>query len=162
MHALMLAQLIANCHKRIMEGDYPTTPPFSTEQLEDAVAELDKQNAAMRETVERLTRERDALLAKLPTPEPTNIYYMRDDHTFRRKLPLNLERAVSALREEFDAGATYGMLCGTGALRGTHVHAGAKETWPKFEREARAWLPHAIDAAIAAGASGKPPPEQGR
>jgi hypothetical protein len=39
----MLDRLITNCHARIIEGDCPKSPPFPTEQLEEAVAELDKQ-----------------------------------------------------------------------------------------------------------------------
>jgi chromosome segregation ATPase len=76
MHPLMLKQLIATCHQRIMEGDHPTVPPFPTEQLEDAVAELDKKIVMLKQPTEKdvlqmleraaariaeLERERDAL-----------------------------------------------------------------------------------------------------
>jgi len=69
-------------------------------------------------------------------------WYMRDNHTFRR-LPVDVEGAVSVLKEEIDGGNTYGMLCGHGEdghhLR-TNVHARSAAEWPAFEAAAREWL----------------------
>lgn len=39
-----------------------------------------------------------------------NIYYMRDNHTFRN-VGTDPETAKQAIREEFEDGYTYGMLC---------------------------------------------------
>ena len=83
-------------------------------------------------------------------PQEVKCWYMRDDHTFRA-LPLDVEAALEAMREERDAGNTYGMLCGhpSGVLP-TVVLARAAAHWAAFEDKARPWL----EAAIAAS---KPP-----
>lgn len=75
------------------------------------------------------------------------IWYMRDNHTFRA-LPLDVDGALAAMREERDAGQTYGMLCGIpyGVIRGV-VHAYSAEEWPAFEAEARPWLESAVGKA---------------
>ena len=40
MHELMLKEVVACCRQRLSEGDCPTRPAFSVEQLEDAVVQL--------------------------------------------------------------------------------------------------------------------------
>ena len=77
-------------------------------------------------------------------PQPVRIWYMRDNHTFRA-LPLDVEDALAAMREERDAGQTYGMLCGRpdGVVLGP-VHARTAAEWPAFEAAARPWLETAV------------------
>jgi len=76
--------------------------------------------------------------------QPVRIWYMRENHTFCR-LPLDVDRAVSVMRGEINAGSTYGMLCGhpTGVVPGV-VHAQTAAEWPTFEVAARAWLETAV------------------
>ena len=77
-------------------------------------------------------------------PEPISIWYMRDNHTFR-KLPLNVEGALETMREERDRGAVYGMLCGwPGASVPGQVHARSAADWPVFEAAARLWLENVV------------------
>lgn len=69
-----------------------------------------------------------------------NLYYMRDNHTFR-KLPHDESDAISIIREEFEAGWTHGMLCSKiSCATDTVVHARGMEDWDRFEAEARIWL----------------------
>ena len=77
-------------------------------------------------------------------PRPVWISYMRDNHTFRA-LPLDVEAALAVMREERDAGNTYGMLCGSpeGVVPGP-VHARSDLDWPAFEDAARPWLETAV------------------
>ena len=77
-------------------------------------------------------------------PQPVRAWYMRDNHTFR-PLPLDVEGALAVMREELDAGNTYGMLCGrpTGVVPAP-VHAGTAAEWPAFEAAARPWLENAV------------------
>ena len=57
--------------------------------------------------VESLWARIDAALAgKLPEP----VYYMRDNHTFRR-LSNDVDTAITEIEAELDAGWTSGMLC---------------------------------------------------
>lgn len=80
-------------------------------------------------------------------PKEVGAWYMRDDHTFR-PLPLDVERAVSALREERDLRNLYGMLCGSpDGVVPAPVHARDLEKWPEFEAEAREWLVKAVRAS---------------
>jgi hypothetical protein len=77
-------------------------------------------------------------------PQPVRCWYMRDNHTFRA-LPLDVEAALAVMREERDAGQTYGMLCGR--PRGVvpePVHARTAWEWPAFEDAARPWLETAV------------------
>lgn len=56
-----------------------------------------------------------------------NLYYMRDNHTFRA-LPLNIEGALSAIREEFGDGYTHGSLMCKDVPNGyLHAHGDLKE-----------------------------------
>lgn len=83
-------------------------------------------------------------------PQEVRCWYMRDNHTFRA-LPLDVDAALAAMREERDAGSTYGMLCGRpDGVVPPVVHARNAAEWPAFEAKARPWL----DAAVAAS---KPP-----
>lgn len=78
------------------------------------------------------------------------LYYMRDDHLFR-PLPLDVEQAVAAVREEFAAGQTCGMLCskslpctpfGTEGEPDPHAHGGS---FAEFEPQVRAWMAYALN-----------------
>lgn len=77
-------------------------------------------------------------------PQPVCCWYMRDNHTFRA-LPLDVDAALAVMREERDAGQTYGMLCGRpdGVVPDV-VHAGSAAEWPTFEAAARSWLETAV------------------
>ena len=77
-------------------------------------------------------------------PEPVRCWYMRDNHTFRA-LPLDVDAALAVMREERDAGNTYGMLCGrpNGVAPGP-VHARTAAEWSAFENAARPWLEAAV------------------
>ena len=81
-----------------------------------------------------INRERDEYLSRVTA------YYMRGNHTFR-SLPLDVEAALAVMRDERDAGQTYGMLCGrpNGVVPGP-VHASTAAEWPAFEDAARPWL----------------------
>ena len=81
-----------------------------------------------------INRERDEYLSRVTA------YYMRSNHTFRA-LPLDVEAALVVMRDERDAGQTYGMLCGRprGVVPGP-VHASSAAEWPDFEDAARPWL----------------------
>lgn len=57
MHVLMLKEVIACCRRRQTEGDCPTGPAFSVEQLEDAVVQL----------ADRLHEAEGRLLAAAPS-----------------------------------------------------------------------------------------------
>lgn len=76
------------------------------------------------------------------------LYYMRDNNSFR-ELPENVERAIEALREEWDAGNTGGMLCSK--RKAGVVHApivnfrDREEVWREFEKEAREWLTQQVN-----------------
>ena len=75
------------------------------------------------------------------------LWYMRDNHTFRR-LPANVDDAMAILRDEFDAGETYGMLCTKqGPMAGKNEHA--RKDWGDFEPRARRWLLAAMQPTAA-------------
>jgi hypothetical protein len=78
-------------------------------------------------------------------PMPVRAWYMRDNHTFRA-LPLDVEAALAVMREERDAGNTYGMLCGKpeGGVVPGPIHARTVAEWPAFEAAARPWLETAV------------------
>jgi hypothetical protein len=78
------------------------------------------------------------------------LYYMRDNHTFRL-LPLDVEQAISVLRDEFDERYTYGMLCSksfTAADGYEPCHA--RQDFAEFEPRARQWLTRWINFKSAA------------
>ena len=76
--------------------------------------------------------------------QPVRFWYMRDNHTFRA-LPLDVDSALSVMREERDAGHTYGMLCGgPDGVVPVPVHARTAAEWPVFEDAARPWLETAV------------------
>ena len=77
-------------------------------------------------------------------PQPVACWYMRDNHTLV-KLPLDVNTALSILRQERDAGQTYGMLCGhpIGVVP-KPIHAGTTAEWATFEEAAKQWLETAI------------------
>lgn len=77
-------------------------------------------------------------------PQPVRCWYMRDNHTFRA-LPLDVEAALVVMREERDAGHTYGMLCGRPhSVVHEPVHARTAMEWHAFEDAARPWLEAAV------------------
>jgi hypothetical protein len=77
-------------------------------------------------------------------PKAVQVWYMRDDHMFR-PLPLDVEAALAVMREERDAGQTYGMLCGRpDGVVPRPVHARTAAEWPAFEAAARPWLETAV------------------
>lgn len=51
MHELMLREVVKRCRQRESEGDRPTEPAFSVEQLEDAVNQLARQPVRNWETM---------------------------------------------------------------------------------------------------------------
>lgn len=78
------------------------------------------------------------------------LWYMRDNHTFR-KLPLDPDRAIAAMREEWDDGYTGGCLFSRPAppsenpLRdSTGVTGSARAGWDDFETRARVFLARAL------------------
>ena len=71
------------------------------------------------------------------------IYYMRDNHTFL-PLPFNVDEAIRLIKEEFEKGYTYGMLCSKDPNIYSMVHANGKERLNQFLVEATAWLNNAI------------------
>lgn len=99
------------------------------------------------EQVELLDEIRKALAQ--PQAEPAkplpDIYYMRDNHTFR-SLSDNVETALIEIEQEFNAGHTHGMLCSK--RRGFKtVHAQGEKLRLKFFEECREVLesqPHLI------------------
>lgn len=70
------------------------------QELEEVLREMD---AVCDEAAERKTRVDEA-----ETQKP--IFYMRDNHTFRR-LSEDMETALAQITAELDAGHTHGMLC---------------------------------------------------
>jgi hypothetical protein len=79
-----------------------------------------------------------------PTPDAmvlVPLYYMRDNHTFRR-LSDNPTVALAEVMEEFDAGWSHGMLCTKrpGEAGTLHVHASGSGRKSEFEADAAAWL----------------------
>ena len=51
------------------------------------------------------------------------------------------------MRQERDAGATYGMLCSKHAQLRHGIHATSAEEWDEFEAKARPWLEKAVSLA---------------
>lgn len=80
-------------------------------------------------------------------PQPVRCWYMLENHTFC-PLPLDVDEAIQVMREERDAGNTYGMLCGTpdGVVH-PPVTAGRANEWEAFEAQARPWLESAVAAS---------------
>lgn len=64
------------------------------------------------------------------------IYYMREDHSFRR-LSGDIDAMLVMVREDFDAGHQHGMLCSK-APGFQEVHG--RGDWSDFEARARASL----------------------
>lgn len=91
---------------------------------------------------------RKKLTATEHEPQPVRCWYMRDNHTFR-PLPMDVDAALAVMREERDAGNTYGMLCGRphGVVQGP-VHARTADQWDAFEAAARPWLETAVKASL--------------
>lgn len=73
-----------------------------------------------------------------------NVYYMRDNHTFRR-LSTDPAEALLQLKEEFEAGWTWGLLGIEGQRRET---LGASGDWEEFKGDAMAYLRKASKKVI--------------
>lgn len=71
------------------------------------------------------------------------MYYMRDNHTFLH-LPFDLGTALDLLREEFDAGYTYGMLCTTDDNNTPILHARGTDNAEEFFKDAETWIKDVI------------------
>lgn len=92
-----------------------------------------------------------SLLAATPTPVTADaskqetakisLYYMRDNHTFKR-LEGSVEEMLAQCMEEYDTGETGGMLC-TKSIPGIgNVHAGTDRE--HFKNSAHTWLAYAL------------------
>jgi hypothetical protein len=79
-----------------------------------------------------------------PMAALTQIFYMRDNHTFQ-PLPLDVAEAESVLRQEFESGYTHGMLCSKSPGMETSLHAGGRAKAEEFFIAARQWVQRAID-----------------
>lgn len=75
-----------------------------------------------------------------------NLYYMRDNHTFR-PLPLDIEGAVAAVREEHALGFTSGMLCTKSLpanVTGAEPNPHACRSFDEFEPRIRKWMTYVL------------------
>ncbi|PRH19129.1 hypothetical protein [Burkholderia multivorans] len=70
--------------------------------------------------------------------DEVHLYYMRDNHTFKR-LTGPVEDMLAQVMAEFDDGYTYGMLCTSLPDLG-NVHAYGTADRQRFQNEAREWL----------------------
>lgn len=102
--------------------------------------------AAVARLIEEARREeREKLLRVIDAQKAVQIWYMRDNFTFKA-LPLEVEQAIEILRNERDAGYTYGMLCGRPVgVTPPVLHAGGEEEWDSFEDKARLWIAAVIE-----------------
>lgn len=64
------------------------------------------------------------------------IYYMRDNHTFR-SISLNVEKALEQIKEEIDAGYSYGMVCSKFPKAPAPIHAKGIKSWTCFKEQVR-------------------------
>jgi hypothetical protein len=71
--------------------------------------------------------------------DEVRLYYMRDDHTFKR-LTGPVEDMLAQVMAEFDDGFTSGMLCTKSLPDLGHVHAHGTSDRQRFMNEAREWL----------------------
>ena len=78
-----------------------------------------------------------------PEQEPVTIWYMRDNHTFK-KLSADVSTALIEIEQEFNEGYTYGMLCSKRKGFPT-VHASGDKKRLEFFAECKLtleqWLP---------------------
>lgn len=78
-----------------------------------------------------------------PEQEPVTIWYMRDNHTFK-KLSADVSTALIEIEQEFNEGYTYGMLCSKRKGFPT-VHASGDKKRLEFFAECKStleqWLP---------------------
>lgn len=147
-----------------IRGDYPThfqplpAPPGAAAPPSALVGAKEPNQQAVfvdLETGAPLDEQGDpispAAASGVAATEPP-IWYMRDNHTFRR-LPADVVQALDAMREEFADGYTHGMLCSrmTGCAPPIHGHG----VWDEFAERARTWLIYEIEARAAAAASTK-------
>ena len=70
--------------------------------------------------------------------ETPTLWYMRDNHTFLR-LSEDYTVAIMQIKETFDEGYTYGMLCTKGKPDVGVVNAGGKNSWREFAADAKRW-----------------------
>lgn len=118
MHPLMLQKIVKSCRARIAEGDCPTTPAFTVEQLEEAVAEL---AGIPRDMIDRLSKlaafgegplyfehaDCDAILAALRCARSRWRMSECDQHTLftldEKPIPEACARLIIALRAEIES-----------------------------------------------------------
>jgi hypothetical protein len=88
----------------------------------------------------------DAMTGKAEQParqEPVAIYFMRDNHTFK-KLSANVSNALVEIEQEFNDGWTYGMLCSKRkGFQSVHASGSAKrlEFFAECKATLEQWLP---------------------
>lgn len=74
------------------------------------------------------------------------VYFMRDNHTFIKMNPNDVESSLSVLKSDdryYADGWKYGMLSTHDErVRNKALHAG--KVWSEFEREARQWFKNAL------------------
>ena len=91
-------------------------------------------------------RARDAAIEALAQPEhePVTIWYMRDNHTFK-KLSADVSIALIEIEQEFNEGYTYGMLCSKRAGFPS-IHASGEKKRLEFFAECKKtleeWIPN--------------------
>jgi hypothetical protein len=98
----------------------------------DAKITYDQAITALRQAIEQAQKQ-----------EPVTIWYMRDNHTFK-KLSEDVSTALIEIEQEFNEGHTYGMLCSK--RKGfPSVHASGDKKRLEFFAECKAtleqWLP---------------------
>ncbi|HDR9337678.1 hypothetical protein [Burkholderia multivorans] len=71
--------------------------------------------------------------------DEVSLYYMRDNHTFKR-LTGPVEEMLAQVMAEFDDGFTGGMLCTKSLPDLGNVHAYGTADRERFQNEAREWL----------------------
>ena len=67
MHPLMVKEIVARCRQRQSEGDCPTVPPFSREQLEDCIVQM-ASDTGLRHARDALTKLLDFAIDYDQTP----------------------------------------------------------------------------------------------
>ena len=87
----------------------------------------------------------ETYLEKDKEQEPVTIWYMRDNHTFK-KLSAHVSEALIEIEQEFNMGYTYGMLCSKRKFFPT-IHASGEKKRLEFFDECKKtleeWLPNA-------------------
>ena len=113
----------------------------------DRVTEIGKQREAITAIKEALREHAMSEVQRLGQEieqEPVTIWYMRDNHTFK-KLSAHVSTALIEIEQEFNEGYTYGMLCSKHKGFST-VHASGEKKRLEFFAECKKtleeWLPN--------------------